>query len=159
VKISCLEHKESNGNRSDAMQIIKTMHMNVKGLMSNLNITGNIIWSINAKQLSSIIMIRILLMCTGHGLADRQLLRGCLVSYSIGQAGDFLHGTPPRALDLKEKWRRSWRKQRHFSVRGDDKNRMRICRSATPWHRVVFASTRQTSNQARTDRAQIKIKQ
>jgi hypothetical protein len=67
-----------------------------------------------------------------HGLADRQLLRGLLVRCVIGRAGDFLHGAPPRALDLREKWRRSYRKRRHFSASGDDINGIRICRSANP---------------------------
>jgi hypothetical protein len=47
-----------------------------------------------------------------HGLADRQILCGLLVSCVIVRAGDFLHGTPPHALDLGEKWRRSYRKRR-----------------------------------------------
>jgi hypothetical protein len=73
-----------------------------------------------------------------HGLADRHLLGGLLVSCVIGRAEDFLHGTPPRALDLREKWRRSCRKRRHISVRGDDKNRMRICRSPNPCSKWAF---------------------
>ncbi len=75
-----------------------------------------------------------------HGLADWQLLRSFLVNRVIGQAGDFLHRTPPRALVLREKWRHPRRKRRHFSVRGDDKNRMRICRPANPcWLQGVSA--------------------
>ncbi len=46
--------------------------------------------------------------------------------------GGFLARNSPRALNLKEKWRRSWRKWRHFSLRGDDKITMRICRSTNP---------------------------
>jgi hypothetical protein len=57
-----------------------------------------------------------------------------LVSCVIERAGDFLHETPPRALDLKEKWRRSYRKRRPSSMRGDDRSdEMRICQSANPW--------------------------
>jgi hypothetical protein len=51
---------------------------------------------------------------------------GCV----IGRAGDFLHRTPPRAVNLEEKWRRSYRKRRHFSTRGNDKNEVEICRSS-----------------------------
>ncbi len=46
--------------------------------------------------------------------------------------GGFLARNSPRALNLKEKWRRSCRKWRHFSLRGDDKIAMWICRSANP---------------------------
>ncbi len=52
-----------------------------------------------------------------------------------GASGGFLAWNSPRALNLKEKWRRSCRKWRHLSVRGesgDDKTEMRICQSANP---------------------------
>jgi hypothetical protein len=79
-----------------------------------------------------------MLVCVAHGFADWQLLRGFLVTCVIGWAGDCLQGTPPCALNLREKWRRSCRKRRHFSVRGDDKNWMRICQSANPWRRLSY---------------------
>ncbi len=77
---------------------------------------------------------------SSHGLADRLLLRSLLVSCVIGRAGDFLHETSLRALHLGGKWRRSCRKRHHFSLRGDDKNEMRMCRSANPW---VFPNSAQ----------------
>jgi hypothetical protein len=52
------------------------------------------------------------------------------VSGVIERAGDSLHKTPPHALDLKEKWRHSYRKRCHSSVRGDGRSEMRNCRSA-----------------------------
>ncbi len=75
-----------------------------------------------------------------HGLADRQLLRWFLISCVIGREGDFLHGTPPRALDLREKGRRSCRKRRNFSLRGNDKKETGICRSANPCNLLICSS-------------------
>jgi hypothetical protein len=43
--------------------------------------------------------------------------------------GGFPARNSPRAVNLEEKWRRSYRKRCHFSSRGDDKNVNGICRS------------------------------
>jgi hypothetical protein len=65
-----------------------------------------------------------------HGIAERQSGRVMQVSCVIKHERDSLHGTLPRALNLKEKWRRSCKNCRLFSVRGDDKIVPQICRSA-----------------------------
>jgi hypothetical protein len=63
----------------------------------------------------------------GHRLAgSANIPPGFLISCVNGRAGYFLYGTPPRTVNIEEKWRRSYRKRCHISTRGNDKNNIGI---------------------------------